>query len=69
MGKRIEGLIPHRVKLESGPHAVVERSREFTLLPWRDVLEPDIGKAASGILRADGVSWQFRREQSDPAVS
>ena len=69
MGERIEGLIAHHVNLESGPHAVVERSRGFTLMPWRDVLEPDFGKPASGIMRADGMSWQFRRGHSDPAVS
>jgi len=68
-GDRIEGVIAHRVDLESGPHALVERSRDFTLVPWRDVLERNIGKTASGIMRADGISWQFRRVRSGPAIS
>lgn len=69
MGARIEGVIARRVDLESGSFAVVERSRDFTLVPWRDELERNIGKAASGIMRADGISWQFGRGRSGPAIS
>jgi hypothetical protein len=68
-GERIEGIIVRRVDLESGSYALVERSREFTLVPWRDVLERNIGKAASGIMRTDGISWQFGRGRSGPEVS
>lgn len=67
-GDRVEGVIARRVDLESGPHALVERSRDFTLVPWRDVLERNIGKSASGIMRAEGVSWQFGRARSGPAI-
>lgn len=68
-GDRIEGVIARRVDLESGSYALVERSRDFTLVPWRDVLERNLGKAASGIMRADGISWQFRRGRSGPTIS
>ena len=69
VGERIEGVIARRVDLESGSFAVVERSRDFTLVPWRDVLERNIGKAASGIMRTDGISWQFGRGRSGPTIS
>lgn len=68
IGERIEGTIARLVDLESGSFAVVERSRDFTLAPWRDVLERNIGKAASGIMRADGVSWQFGRGGARPTI-
>lgn len=68
-GDRIEGVIARRVDLESGSHALVERSRDFTLVPWRDVLERNIGKAAYGIMRADGISWQFGRGRAGPTIS
>ncbi len=68
LGERIEGVIARRVDLESGSFAIVERSRDFTLAPWRDVLDRNIGKAASGIMRADGISWQFGRGRSGPAI-
>lgn len=69
IGERIEGKIARRVDLESGSYAVVERSRDFTLVPWRDVLERNIGKAASGIMRTDGISWQFGRGRAGPTIS
>jgi len=69
IGERVEGVIARRVDLESGPHALVERSRDFTLVPWRDVLERNIGKAASGIMRSDGISWQFGRGRTGPTIS
>lgn len=67
-GEQIEGVIAKRVDLESGPHALIERSRDFTLVPWRDVLERNIGKAACGIMRADGISWQFGRDRKGPTI-
>lgn len=68
-GERIEGVIARRVDLESGSYALVERSRDFTLVPWRDVLERNIGKVASGIMRGDGINWQFGRGRSGPTIS
>lgn len=68
IGERIEGTIARRVDLESGSFAVVERSRDFTLVPWREVLERNIGKTASGIMRADGVNWQFGRGRAGPTI-
>lgn len=68
IGERIEGVIARRVDLESGPHALVERSRDFTLVPWRDVLERQVGKAASGIMRIDGISWTFGRGRAGPGM-
>ena len=68
-GERIEGVIAQRVDLESGPHALVERSRDFTLVPWRNELERHVGKSASGIVRAAGISWTFGRARGGPAIS
>jgi type IV secretory pathway VirD2 relaxase len=68
-GDRIEGVIARRVDLESVSQALVERSKDFTLVPWRDVLERNIGKAAVGITRAEGISWQFGRGRSGPTIT
>lgn len=68
-GDRIEGQITRRIDLAGGRFAVVEKSREFTLVPWRSVLENQIGKSASGVVRADGVSWRFGRGKSGPEIS
>ena len=69
VGERIEGMVARRVDLEGGSYAVVERARDFTLVPWRDVLERHVGKAACGIMRANGVDWQFGRGRSGPSIS
>jgi type IV secretory pathway VirD2 relaxase len=68
-GDCIEGTISRAVNLASGRFAIVEKAREFTLVPWRPVLENQMGKAASGIMRADGVSWRFGRARAGPEVS
>ncbi|PHR58594.1 MAG: hypothetical protein COA43_10055 [Robiginitomaculum sp.] len=41
----------------SGKYAIIERAKDFTLVPWRDVLERNRGKAVSGIIRNGNVSW------------
>lgn len=68
-GDRIAGVIARRVDLESGSYVLVVRSRDFTLVPWRDVLERNIGKSASGIMRAAGIDWQFGRGRLGPTIS
>jgi type IV secretory pathway VirD2 relaxase len=60
-GQRIEGRLTRRVELAGGRYGLVERSREFSLVPWRRVLERQLGKPVAGIMRTDGISWQFGR--------
>lgn len=67
-GARIEGVVRRRLDLVSGRFALIEKSREFTLVPWRPVLERQIGKPVSGIMRGDGVSWSFGRGRNGPAI-
>ncbi len=65
----IEGRLARAVELASGRHALIERSRDFTLVPWRPVLERQIGKNVSGIMRDGGISWTFGRQRSGPSIS
>lgn len=66
---RVEGKLVRAVEMASGRHALIERSRDFTLVPWRDVLARHIGKNVSGILRGDGISWNFGRGRGGPSIS
>ena len=68
-GERIEGVLRRRVDLTSGRFALVEKSREFTLVPWRPALERQIGKQVAGVMRPDGVNWRFGRELGGPVIS
>ncbi|RTM05678.1 MAG: DUF3363 domain-containing protein [Hyphomicrobiales bacterium] len=66
---RIEGRLRQSVELASGKYAVIEKSREFTLVPWRPVLEQHIGKEVAGIVSREGISWTLGRQKSGPSVS
>jgi type IV secretory pathway VirD2 relaxase len=68
-GERIEGTYRRAVDLASGRFAVIERSRDFTLVPWRPVLERQIGRTVSGIAREGGISWTIGRQRSGPEIS
>ncbi len=63
-GERIEGVYRRPVRLASGKFAVIEKSKEFTLVPWRAALERQRGKAVSGIVRGDTISWSLTRSRS-----
>ena len=68
-GQRIEGTYRRAVDLASGKFAVIEKSREFTLAPWRPVLERNLGQQVSGVLRDNTVSWTLGRSRGGPSVS
>lgn len=66
--QKATGIYRRHVDLASGRFAVIEKSREFTLVPWRPVLERHIGKQVSGIVREGRVSWTIGRQRG-PGVS
>ncbi|MGV7120440.1 relaxase/mobilization nuclease RlxS [Sphingopyxis sp. 550A] len=68
-GGRIEGTLRRQVDMLGGRYALVEKSREFTLVPWRPALERQIGKPVAGIMRGDGMSWTFGRGRGGPSIS
>ena len=68
-GDRIEGIVKRHVDLAQGRFALIEKSREFTLVPWRDVLKKQIGKQVGGIMRESGVSWTIGRGRGGPVIS
>lgn len=56
---QLNGIYARSVDRPSGKYAVIERAKDFTLVPWRDVLERQRGKSVSGLLRGKTVSWSF----------
>ncbi|MBB5708578.1 relaxase/mobilization nuclease RlxS [Sphingopyxis panaciterrulae] len=65
----IQGQLVRAVDMTRGRHALIERSRDFVLVPWRPVMERHIGKSVSGIVRDGGISWTFGRQRSGPSIS
>lgn len=68
-GERVEGIYRRSLDLVSGRFAVIEKSREFTLVPWRPILEHSLGKQVAGIVRGETISWTLSRQRGGPSIS
>lgn len=62
-GERVEGKVSRMVDMASGRHALIERSRDFSLVPWRPVLDRHVGKTVSGVMRDGGINWRLGRQR------
>ena len=62
-GERVSGTYRQSVRLVSSRYALVEHSREFTLVPWRPVIDKALGRQVSGLVRGSGVSWELGRKR------
>jgi type IV secretory pathway VirD2 relaxase len=68
-GTRVEGIYRRAIDTLSGRLAMIEKAREFTLVPWRPVLERQIGKQVAGIMREGAISWTLGRQRGGPSIS
>lgn len=68
-GDPIEGRLRRAIDLSSGRYALIERSHDFTLVPWRPALEHQLGRPVSGIMRSDGINWTIGRQRGGPVIS
>ena len=57
----VEGIYREPVSRVSGKFALIERQRDFTIVPWRQVLEQRRGMAVSGVVRGGKISWTLGR--------
>ena len=61
-GREISGIYRRSVRLVGGRFAMIETSRtSFTLVPWRSVLERNLGMKVVGIVRGTNISWTIGR--------
>ncbi|WOE61791.1 relaxase/mobilization nuclease and DUF3363 domain-containing protein (plasmid) [Pseudomonas aeruginosa] len=51
------------VQLSSGKFAVVEKSHEFTLVPWRPVIDRHLGREVMGVVQGGSMSWRLGRQR------
>jgi hypothetical protein len=59
----VQGVFKQTVQLSSGKFALVENAHEFTLVPWRPVIENELGRQVMGIVLGGSVSWQLGRQR------
>nr|WP_295809059.1 DUF3363 domain-containing protein [uncultured Nitratireductor sp.] len=62
-GEIVSGKFTGTVQLSSGKFAVVEKSHEFTLVPWRPVIDRQLGREVMGVVQGGSVSWQLGRQR------
>jgi len=67
-GERLTGIYRRSVDLPAGRFAIVEGSKEFSLVPWREAMEARRGLEISGVIKRGGVSWEFGRTRGGPAL-
>lgn len=62
-GERIEGVFNRSLNLASGKYAVIQKSKEFTLVPWRPELEQFRGKPLSGTAGSESINWDWNAKR------
>jgi Protein of unknown function (DUF3363) len=61
-GQTIRGKLIGSTQLVSGRFAMIDDGLGFSLVPWRPVIEKEIGREVIGVMRGGDVSWQFGRK-------
>ncbi|WP_421091073.1 DUF3363 domain-containing protein [Pseudochrobactrum sp. MP213Fo] len=62
-GESVRGKFTGTMQLSSGKFAILENSHEFTLVPWRPVIDRQIGREVMGVVDGGSVSWQLGRQR------
>jgi type IV secretory pathway VirD2 relaxase len=68
LGEHVKGICRGPVQVGDRKFALVEHSLEFSLVPWRPVLERQIGREISGVVGGGGISWTIGRERQGPSI-
>jgi hypothetical protein len=62
-GDRLSGTYRRMLTLNSGRFALIERAHDFSLVPWRPVLERAKGQSVTGIVGGEGISWSIGQKR------
>jgi len=58
-GQRVAGTYRRSVMLASGRYAMLDDGRNFSLVPWKPVIEQRFGQQLAATVRGSGVSWEI----------
>lgn len=58
---KLSGIYRNAIHRPSGKYAVIEKSKEFTLVPWREAMDRNLGKSVTGILKGQSISWSITK--------
>ena len=61
--RTVEGIYREAINRPSGKFAVIERAKDFTLVPWRPVMERGLNRTIKGRISATGISWDVTKQR------
>lgn len=67
-GQRVAGIYRRSVMLASGRYAMLNDGKGFSLVPWKPVIELQLGQQLAATMRGGGVSWEIGRQRG-PVVN
>ena len=62
-GERVTGTYRRNVQLASGRFAMLDDGMGFSLVPWKPVVEQQLGQQVSAIVRGASVTWELGRQR------
>jgi len=62
-GLRVAGVYRRSVMLASGRYAMLDDGMSFSLVPWKPVVEQQLGQQIAATVRGGGVSWEVGRRR------
>ncbi|KAA5945753.1 DUF3363 domain-containing protein [Pantoea sp. Bo_2] len=62
-GERVAGIYRRSVMLASGRYAMLDDGKEFSLVPWRSVIEQRLGQQIAATVRGGGALWEIGRQR------
>ena len=66
--RRISGTYREAIVRPSGKYVVIEKSKEFTLVLWRETMDRNLGKSISGLSKGQTISWTLSKTRG-PNIS
>ncbi|HMT83417.1 MAG TPA: DUF3363 domain-containing protein, partial [Ottowia sp.] len=60
-GQRVAGIYRRSVMLASGRYAMLDDGMEFSLVPWKPVIEQRLGQKIAATVRGSSVSWRIEQ--------
>ncbi|WP_059410526.1 relaxase/mobilization nuclease and DUF3363 domain-containing protein [Cupriavidus basilensis] len=62
-GQRVVGIYRRSVMLASGRYAMLDDGMGFSLVPWKLVIEPQLGQQLAATVRSGRVSWDIGQQR------
>jgi hypothetical protein len=62
-GDRVTGVYRRTLMLASGRFAMLDDGVGFSLVPWRPVIEEQLGREIGGVVSGTDISWDFSRSR------